>query len=83
MQGKNVSSTMPIPEARGAVHWLKFIVAEPAPVTVALPVAAAVALARMENPQMYVVCEVAADNVAVVAAVVPVAVAVIGTARGG
>jgi hypothetical protein len=50
MQGVKIISVTPRPLAVGAVHWVKFMVAVTTPVMVALPVAAAVALARMENP---------------------------------
>ena len=49
--GENTSSVTPSPEALGAVHWVKFRVPVIVPVTVAFPVAAAVAFARIENPQ--------------------------------
>jgi hypothetical protein len=50
--GMNTSSVTPSPAAFGAVHCVKFIVAVTTPVTVAFPVAAAVAFARIEKPQM-------------------------------
>lgn len=71
---------MPIPDASGAVHCVKFSVPVIVPVTAMLPVAAAVALARTENPQRYVVLPTAPASVAVMAVVVPVALAVIGVA---
>jgi hypothetical protein len=52
-------------------------------VTVAFPVTAAVALARIEKPQRNVVLVAAAASVAVVAPVVPVAEVVIGVAPSG
>jgi hypothetical protein len=69
-------SVTPNPVASGAVHCVKFNVPVIVPVTVALPVAAAVALARIEKPHRYVVFPAAPVSVAVVAAVVPVADAV-------
>jgi hypothetical protein len=51
-QGVKTISVTPKPLAFGAVHWVKFMVAVMTPVTVALLVNAAVALARIENPQM-------------------------------
>ena len=50
--GEKISSVTPMPLARGAVHCKKSIVAVITPVIVASPVAAAVALARIEKPQM-------------------------------
>ena len=49
MQGRKISSVTPKPLASGAVDCRKSIVAVITPVTVASAVAAAVALARMEN----------------------------------
>lgn len=54
-------SVTPKPDASGAVHCVKFKVPEIVPVTVALPVAAAVALARIENPHKYVVFPATAE----------------------
>lgn len=51
-QGLKTISAIPTPLAAGAVHWVKLSVPVIVPVTVALPVTAAVALARMEKPQM-------------------------------
>jgi hypothetical protein len=52
MQGEKIISVTPRPLAFGAVHWVKFMVAVTTPVSVALLVTAAVALARIENPQI-------------------------------
>jgi hypothetical protein len=81
--GPRLGSVTPSPDASGAVHCVKFSVPVIVPVTVALPVAAAVALARIEKPQRYVVWPATAGNVAAVAVVVPVADAVIGVAPIG
>lgn len=74
--GVKIISAIPKPLAFGAVHCVKLSVPVIVPVTVALPVAAAVALARIEKPQIYVVNVDAPVSVAVVAPVVPVADAV-------
>src|SRR5882724_11498093 len=76
MQGLKMRFTVPTAGATGT-DWVKFSVPETVPVTVALPAMAAVAFASIEKPQRYVVWPGAAGNVAVVAAVVPVADAVI------
>lgn len=81
--GINTISVMPSPDASGAVHCVKLSVPVIVPVTVALPVAAAVALARIDMPQIYVVLPDVPASVAVVAPVVPVADAVIGVAPDG
>ncbi len=82
MQGVNLSSIRPIPDASGAVHCVKCNVPLIVPVTVASLVAAAVAFARIENPQIKAVFP--PDwSVAVVAAVVPVAEAVVAVAPAG
>jgi hypothetical protein len=78
-----ISSVTPSPLASGAVHCVKLSVAVIVPVTVALPVAAAVALARIEKPQMYMVVVPTGVSVAVVAPVVPVAEAVSGVEPTG
>lgn len=83
MHGEKIISVIPRPDAAGAVHCVKLSVPVMVPVTVELAVAAAVALARIEKPQMYVVTDALVASVAVVAAVVPVADAVIGTAPAG
>ena len=82
-QGWKMISVTPKPDASGAVHCVKLSVPVIVPVTVALPVAAAVALARIEKPQIYIVVEPTGVSVAVVAALVPVPLAVSGVAPSG
>ena len=53
--GWNIISVTPKPLVLTATHCVKLSVPVIVPVTVALPVTAALALARMENPQIYVV----------------------------
>lgn len=48
MQGEKICSSMPIPEAAGAIHMIEDSVAVITPVIVLVTVVAAVALARME-----------------------------------
>ena len=83
MHGLKIISVTPSPLAFGAVHCVKLSVPVIVPVTVALLVTAAVALARIEKPQIYVVAEATVMRVAVVASVSPVADIVIGVAPAG
>lgn len=82
-QGLKIISVIPMPEASGAVQCVKLSVPVMVPVTVALPVAAAVAFDRIDMEHRYVVLPDVPASVAVVAPVVPVADAVIGVAPLG
>jgi len=71
--GLKIISAMPSPEASGATHCVKFNEPEIVPDTTRFTVVAAVAFARTENPQMYVVTEAAPASVATAPVVVAVA----------
>ena len=84
MQGlKAGGASALVPLVTAATDWMKFKVPVIVPVTVAAPVVSAVASAVIMKPQIYVVLLAAAASVAVVAAVVPVPLAVIGVAPVG